>query len=55
VRHFVGFVLALNEAVKGRKLSDHVHESQPVRALLEVRLVHSCSPCTAGKNCKDSE
>jgi len=38
VRHFVGFVLALNEAVKGRKLSDCVHESQAVQALLKVRL-----------------
>ena len=36
MRHFVGFVLALNEAAKGRKLSDRVHESPPVQALLEV-------------------
>ena len=43
MRHFVGFVLALNEAVKGRKLSDRVHESQAVWTLLEVRLVHCSS------------
>ena len=36
MRLFVGFVLALNEAAKGRKLSDRVHESSAVQALLQV-------------------
>jgi hypothetical protein len=36
VRRFVGFVLALNEAAKGCKLSERVPESQPVQALLQV-------------------
>ncbi|KAL4431093.1 hypothetical protein ABPG75_006349 [Micractinium tetrahymenae] len=33
-RDFVGFVLALNEAVKGRQLSDRCHESEAVRRLV---------------------
>ncbi|KAL4421972.1 hypothetical protein ABPG77_010995 [Micractinium sp. CCAP 211/92] len=35
-RDFVGFVLALNEAVKGRQLSDPCHESEVVRKLLAL-------------------
>jgi Phosphotyrosyl phosphate activator (PTPA) protein len=35
-RHFVGFILALNEAVQGKKLSDACETSPALNAFLEV-------------------
>lgn len=35
-RDFVGFLLALNEAVKGKQLSDRCHESESVRKLVAL-------------------
>ncbi len=39
-RNFVGFVLALNEAVRGKRLSDDCEVSPAVEALLKVCLAH---------------
>lgn len=35
-RNFVGFVLALNEAVRGKRVSDECEVSPAVEALLKV-------------------
>ncbi|BDA45850.1 Serine/threonine-protein phosphatase 2A activator [Coccomyxa sp. Obi] len=36
VREFVGFIVALNESVKGRKVSDECQTSPPVQGLLNI-------------------
>lgn len=41
-RDFVGFLLALNEAVRGKALSDPCPASPAVEALVQVR---ACCPC----------
>jgi hypothetical protein len=39
-RSFVGFLLALNEAVRGKRLTDDCLVSPAVDALLQVRPFH---------------
>jgi serine/threonine-protein phosphatase 2A activator len=36
VREFVGFIVALNERAKGRKVSDECQVSTPVQGLLDI-------------------
>ncbi len=36
VKEFVGFIVALNDAVRGRKLTDEVEVSPPVSQLLSI-------------------
>lgn len=36
MREFVGFIVALNESVKGRKVSDECQVSPPVQGLLNI-------------------
>jgi serine/threonine-protein phosphatase 2A activator len=36
VKEFVGFISALNDAVKGKKVSDSCEVSQPVQTMLDI-------------------
>lgn len=45
-RSFVGFLLALNEAVRGKRLGDECLVSPAAEALLKVRL-HCCAAHTS--------